>query len=563
MTAIAYTPEVIAPTEAEIMPAALAIFSADMEGIGRLFDAPYSIERSRRSAEVLDAWSVWLDGLQWSALCPSDHLDAALLQNLIAAERNRLNHERARLAEMATFCPFITDLIGILDERRLTEFGEPKHLADRLSKGADGCDALRRRIETPSESGNGKPTPAVANRAAALLTELKKALADWYAFRAGYDPMFTWWVAGPHTRLSGTLDACAEALRKGWAHADNPDVIVGDPVGREALLADLDAALIPYTPEELIAIGDREMAWCRSQMTEAAREMGCGDDWQAALERVKQDHVPPGEQAQFVRDLAREAVAFVEQRGLLTIPALARDGWRIEMMSPERQKVNPFFLGGELIMVSYPTDSMEHDQKLMSMRGNNRPFSRATVQHELIPGHYMQHFCGSRYRPYRRLFRTPFWTEGWTLYWELRLWELGFPRTPQERIGMLFWRMHRCARVAFSLRFHLGEMTPGECVDMLTDEVGHERATAEGEVRRSFGGDYPPLYQCAYLIGGLQMLALQRELVGTRSMDERTFHDAVLRQNCMPIAMLRSALRGDAIERGHRPVWRFDDGGRE
>jgi len=325
-------------------------------------------------------------------------------------------------------------------------------------------------------------------------------------------------------------------------------------------MAALDAALIPYTPEELIAIGEREARWCRDEMLRAAQDMGMGDDWRAAMERVKEDHVPPGEQTRLVRDLAREAIAFVEERDLIIVPELARDGWRMEMMSPERQKVNPFFLGGECIIVSYPTAEMEHHDKLMSMRGNNRHFSRATVHHELIPGHFLQHFSQQRYRPHRRVFYTPFWTEGWSLYWEMRLWDLGFPRSPEERLGMLFWRMHRAARIIFSLRFHLGEMTARECVEMLVNEVGHERATAEGEVRRSFEGDYPPLYQCAYLIGGLQIRALQQEMVSRGSWTDRQFHDAFLRENCMPIAMMRAILRGDPIPKGFRPVWRFDAG---
>ncbi len=83
------------------------------------------------------------------------------------------------------------------------------------------------------------------------------------------------------------------------------------------------------------------------------------------------------------------------------------------MMTPERQLVAPFFLGGETILVSYPTDGMTHEQKMMSLRGNNPHFARAVTHHELIPGHHLQQFMTRRYRPYRELFRTPFWGEGW------------------------------------------------------------------------------------------------------------------------------------------------------
>ena len=70
---------------------------------------------------------------------------------------------------------------------------------------------------------------------------------------------------------------------------------------------------------------------------------------------------------------------------------------------------------------------------------------------------------------------------------------------------MLFWRMHRCARIIFSLGFHLGTMTPRECIDLLVNQVGHERDNATAEVRRSFTGSYGPLYQAAYLLGGMQL----------------------------------------------------------
>ena len=139
------------------------------------------------------------------------------------------------------------------------------------------------------------------------------------------------------------------------------------------------------------------------------------------------------------------------------------------------------------------------------------------------------------------MFSTPFLIEGWPLYWELRMWELGFPRSPEDRIGMLFWRSHRCARILFSLNFHLGKMTPEECVNLLVDRIGHERANATGEVRRSFDGNYGPLYQAAYLLGGLQLRALHGELVKTGKMTERAFHDAVLKEISIPIAMIRAS----------------------
>ena len=45
--------------------------------------------------------------------------------------------------------------------------------------------------------------------------------------------------------------------------------------------------MIPYTPEQLIALAEKEFAWCDAEMKKASREMGFGDDWKKALEKVK------------------------------------------------------------------------------------------------------------------------------------------------------------------------------------------------------------------------------------------------------------------------------------
>jgi uncharacterized protein (DUF885 family) len=193
---------------------------------------------------------------------------------------------------------------------------------------------------------------------------------------------------------------------------------------------------------------------------------------------------------------------------------------------------------------------------MMSMRGNNPHFSHATVHHELIAGHYLQQFMNERVNTYRH-YETPFWTEGWSLYWEMLLWNEGFSQSPEDRIGMLFWRMHRCARIIFSLKYHLGEWTPQQCIDFLVDRVGHERANAEGEVRRSFYGGYKPLYQVGYMIGGLQFMALKNEMTAHGKMTVKQFHDAVLQQNSMPVEMLRNILLNKPLQQAYQPGWRF------
>lgn len=230
----------------------------------------------------------------------------------------------------------------------------------------------------------------------------------------------------------------------------------------------------------------------------------------------------------------------------------------MDMMTPDRQLVNPFFTGGEVISVSYPVNAMTYEQKMMTMRGNNIPMSRATVFHELIPGHHLQGYYGARFKPYRTpISGTPFVTEGWSLYWELLMWEMKFQKTPEDRVGALVWHMHRCARIIFSLSFHLGKMSPTEAVDYLVDKVGFERDNAAGEVRRSFGGGYSPLYQAAYLLGGMQLKALHDQMVGPGKLTNKQFNDAVLRENRIPVEMIRASLTKQNLTKDYTATWKF------
>lgn len=509
----------------------------------RCLDRRYQFSRSEAHIEAHRTLVMeWLDrsaSLPFGQFSPAARVDDVLFRNYLRKRMRDLSLLSADRRKLDQIFPFGSALVQLEEGRVAMEVPDAKRIAAELTAIAHGITQVRQDAPTANDA-----------LGAAWLSELSEGLARWEKFYVGYDPSLDWWIREPLGKVRSELDGLRGDLneRKGGE-------IPGVPFGREALVEDLGFEFLPFTPEELIAVGDREYAWCEAEMQRAAHEVGFGDDWHAALEYVRETYVAPGEQTRVIRDLALEAIDYVERHDLLTVPDRAKLTWRMEMMSPAAQKVNPFFLGGEEIVVSYPTDTMTHEEKLMSMRGNNPNFSRATVQHELIPGHHMQQYMTDRFRRYRQLFTTPFWIEGWTLYWELLLWEREFPRTPEERIGMLFWRMHRCARIAFSLRFHLGELTTEQCVEILVDKVGHERLTAEGEVRRSFNGMYPPLYQAAYMIGGLQFRAISRELVGGGRMSYRQLHDQMMRENEMPPAMMRLVLRGESPERDTAPAW--------
>lgn len=529
-------------------------FQADLEVLRRRYTVPLSTVQHDRMATFYRGWLADLPKHPFASMSHPGQVDYLLFKNYLEHEVKLLGQAKKRQDEMVPILPFAKVIVGLEEAWQNMSPVEPQKCATQINDLIKQIHSSQQTVEK-----GVKIDRTVANRAVSTLHRLRSSFGDWFKFYNGYDPLFSWWVAEPYKEADKALDEYANAVRDKLVgiKADDKTTIIGDPIGEAALQEALDDAMIPYKPEELIAITNKEFAWCEGEMKRASHDLGYGDDWKRALEHVKQQYVEPGKQPELIRFLAEEATKFVTERDLVTVPPLAIEGYRMSMMSPERQLVNPFFLGGEEIQVSYPTDTMSHDQKMMSMRGNNRHFARATVFHELIPGHHLQGYMQERYRSYRQMFDTPFWIEGWALYWEMLMWDLGFPKSPEDRIGMLFWRMHRCARIIFSFSFHTGKMSPQQCVDFLVDRVGHERDNAAAEVRRSFGGGYEPLYQAAYMLGGLQIRSLRHELVDSGKMTNKQFHDSILHENSIPIEMVRASLENLPLTTDFKAAWRF------
>lgn len=533
-------------------------YRADRNNLNFKYAVPMSELRRERFKSFYESQIEALEEIDFSKLKQDGKIEYILFRNELTKQLTQLQLDKNKDDQIGNLIPFYKTIVELAEAKEAGTPIQGQSTAATLQQLVDEIETLTSKINDGTLT-----TPEATNavRAARRIGELRRALSQWYGYFEGYDPLFTWWCRAPYQKVNASLLSYSSLVQRKLAKIDtsNESAIIGEPIGNEALIKALEFEMIPYSPAELIKIAEREFEWCDKEMLKASQELGFKDDWVAAQNFVKDKFVQPGEQPQLIRAMANEAVEFVESRGLVTVPPICKETWRMRMMSPERQKVSPYFLGGNTILVSYPTDAMDHSDKLMSLRGNNPHFSRAVVHHELIPGHHLQGYMRDRYRTHRSMFATPFWLEGWALYWEMRLWDLDFARSAEDRVGMLFWRKHRCARIIFSLSYHLNKMTPDECIDFLVERVGHERNNATGEVRRSVQGGYGPLYQAAYMLGGLQIRAMHEELVGSGKIPEVDFHDMILQQNSIPIEMIRARLSKQKLTPDFKTKWRFAD----
>lgn len=548
----------------------IAEYEADLSDTMQTFALPGAETRFAGLETLYRQWLGRLQSLPFTAFSQTARIDYLLLRNNVEQGLADLALERKRWSEIDPVIPFRAMLLSLEEARRRGDAVDSQGAASQLVALNESLRPLRTRIEqglktnTAAAATHAPPSlivsPPRARRASEAVGQLRNTLKSWYSFHDGYRPEFSWWVRKPYEEADKALEEYARFLREDVANlkGQDDDPVVGEPVGEAVLSEALHLAFIAYDAETLLALARRELARGEAGMKAAARELGLGDDWKAALEKVKSGYVPPGSQDRLVRDIAAEAAAFCRQHQLVTVPPLCEASWHLAMMSPETLKTIPYAAyNGQAMLVAYPRDTMAHDDKLMTLRGNNRAFTRAVTPHEIIPGHHLQRYQAARHTPYRTRFSTPFTVEGWALYGEQCLRDRGWARTPEERMGMLFWRMTRAARVEVSIQFHRGKMTPAQVADFLVERVGHERFGATSEARRLMDEASPPLYQAAYLIGSLQLEALRDEIVGQGPMTLQAFNDAVLAEHAIPVELIRAALLKLPLAPDTAPTWRF------
>ena len=571
------------------------------------------VQDTRYSSEALDCMDAFygattqaLAQLRYDDLDMQERIDVLLLKNDVYESLRGLQEQRVELGRQKAYVPFAQATLALHADRRMGRYVDGEAAAEAIADirksvaagrsafekyfaetAPDDVDAGSNTVATAvsnensivsndlgvaaSEHAEVEPLTAEAPKGSNITARLlalqvaqqvkhhQKLLGGWYGHYERFQPGFAWWVKTEWDKTREELTQYETHLRENLAEVKdhNEGPLLGEALGEARLAARIREEFLAYSAEELIELGERELAWCEAQMQKVAEELGVAA-WTNALALIKDERAAPGRQSELVAQYAAEATAFVKDKSLLRVPKVCQDSWRISMVDENRQRTLPYALySGQDVHVAYATRDMEHDTRQMSMRGNNPHGTRIVVAHEVIPGHHYQLYMSKQNRAYRGAFQSPFFVEGWALYWEMRLWDEGYARDAKDRAGMLFWRAHRCARIILTLKYHLGQLTPDEMVSFLVERIGHEKNQATAEVRRYISPNVPVLYQVSYMIGGLQFMSLWKEHVQSGDMTEIEFHDAVLALGPIPLDLIHSALKKADFPQDYVPRWRF------
>jgi hypothetical protein len=304
-------------------------FSADSRNLKRFYNLDDSPERRARLKKFYTEWLTRLNGLNFDTLGEDGQIDYVVFSRGLEHELTLLELSAKHGEETKPYLPFEPIILSLEFNRQEMQPLQPQEAAQKLAQLTRDIAVVQKQLEEqfkkPVSVAAGQQRKIAGGRALLELNSLRTTMRTWFTFYNGYDPMFTWWAAADYGKADAALQAYGVFLREkvlnlkpapGAASPGNAaralvaaqpgdtSDIVGQPVGREELLADLAYEMIPYTPEELIGIANKEFAWCENEMKRASREMGYGDDWKKALEKVKTLYVEPGKQPQLIRELA-------------------------------------------------------------------------------------------------------------------------------------------------------------------------------------------------------------------------------------------------------------------
>ena len=264
-------------------------FDADRTLLQRSYRTPRSPAVLERMQKFYSGWQAEVEKVDFDAMHQDGKIDYILLKNTLNHELREIERRRKEMAETAPLLPFAPTIVELAEALRHMENVD-------AAKAAATLDKLNKQIdEAKKPLSSVKTSKYVANRAANETDQLRATLKDWFTFYNAYDPQFTWWTGVTYKAVDANLESYAAQVREQIVGIKPGDktTIVGNPIGRDALISSLRYEMIPYTPEELLVLADREYAWCETEMKRASREMGDGDDWHKALETVKSDYVPP------------------------------------------------------------------------------------------------------------------------------------------------------------------------------------------------------------------------------------------------------------------------------
>lgn len=298
------------------------------------------------------------------------------------------------------------------------------------------------------------------------------------------------------------------------------------------------------TPDEVYALGQSEIARIRAEMDKVIKQTGFKGDFKEFLAFLRSDpqfYATSREQllekasrlAKRIDDKLPEYFSLLPRLpyGVRPVPAEIEEGYtsgRYNPGSPEQGVA-----GGLMINTSHLTMRPLYEMP-------------ALVAHEGVPGHHLQIALAQEQKDvpqFRRQDDVTAFVEGWALYTEQLVEEMGMYSTPYEKFGQLSMEMWRACRLVMDTGIHWKGMGREEAASCLRDNSALAEKNIQSETDRYIAW---PGQALGYKIGQLKISELRaraEKALGPK-FDIKQFHALVLNDGPMPMTMVEQRIDG-------------------
>jgi len=300
---------------------------------------------------------------------------------------------------------------------------------------------------------------------------------------------------------------------------------------------------LPVTPEEVHAIGLREVARIHSEMEDVIRQAGFQGDFAAFLQFLRTD---PRFYAKTPEELLKQA-SFIAKRMDGKLPSLFGRLPRLPYgVEPVPAHLAPKYTGGRY--VEAPVGGTRAGTYWVNTYAlESRPLYtlEALTLHEAVPGHHLQIALQQELRdlpPFRRAAMVGAFVEGWGLYSERLGLEAGFYQDPYSNFGRLTYEMWRACRLVVDTGMHALGWSREKAMDFMAANTALSLHEVRTETDRYISW---PGQALAYKMGELKIRELRAKAeaeLGPK-FDRRAFHDAVLANGPVPLPVLEEQIR--------------------
>ena len=287
------------------------------------------------------------------------------------------------------------------------------------------------------------------------------------------------------------------------------------------------------TPKQIHELGLKEVARIKTQMQNIIDKVGFDGTYAEFLEFLANDKQFYATDAQ---DLL-EKTAFITQKMYGKLPTyfghLPRNTFTIKgsasrgafyMPPPDNRSPGTYFLA------STPKIQPLYNLEALSL-------------HEAIPGHHLQNAVAMELNvpQFRRTLSHSAFGEGWGLYSERLGKEAGFYQNPYSDFGRLGYEMWRAVRLVVDTGIHAFGWSRQKAIDYLADHTALPQSAVEDQIDRYISW---PGQALSYKMGELKIRELRAKAekeLGTK-FDIRQFHDTVIGQGSLPMAVLEAVI---------------------